>query len=65
MVKTEICCDRCGKVIIDRRTKLTPECGALREQGRGPIDLCEGCTEDFGSWLRTPAELPGLVLSSR
>jgi hypothetical protein len=55
MCERKYLCDRCGSIVLEQRTNLAVRCGPLRKAGREAVDLCKGCGERFGEFLREPA----------
>lgn len=65
--KTEICCDKCGRVITNKLPCYNPNYGIKtasakillwsvdepRSTGGQRIDLCEVCYRNFVNWLES------------
>lgn len=58
-------CRRCRETVADGFTRLTVQCGPLRDRdGLAHLELCGGCAEELGGFLRGgavggPAEAAG------
>jgi hypothetical protein len=53
MKQTTTICDRCGNAIVEVASGLKPEYGALTNQLRGTVDLCQDCQSRLIDWLRS------------
>jgi hypothetical protein len=50
MTEIRYFCDKCGATILEARTLLIVEMGAIIQR-RGRIDLCQDCACDLEGWL--------------
>lgn len=52
MKTTQVCCDRCGSIILGGHSTLHLDHGELATRHDEALDLCESCSDRFGDWLR-------------
>jgi hypothetical protein len=57
-VEHRYCCNRCGNVILEARTRLVAESGPLRAAGLAEMDLCETCCQAVLDLIRSGAAQP-------
>lgn len=48
----QVCCDRCGAIVLEDLTRLAVETGRLRDVTK-LVDLCPDCAQQFKNFLRT------------
>jgi hypothetical protein len=49
---THVFCDRCGRIILEKPTRLTTSSGPLHDAGQLTLDACKDCGQELLEWLR-------------
>jgi hypothetical protein len=52
MIERKVFCDRCGDVILEQGSVMGAKAGEVVQRYPEPLDLCLGCLERFGDWLK-------------
>ncbi len=52
MIQRHVFCDRCGDPILEQGSVIGAKGGEVVRRCPEPIDLCIGCLERFGDWLK-------------
>lgn len=58
MTEQKVICDRCGSIVLEERSLLTPQTGIVRTRYHA-VDLCLDCSRAFLGWLAS-GHLPEL-----
>ncbi len=58
MIKRQTFCDRCGDVVIERGSIIGATAGEAVKRYPEPLDLCLGCLERLGDWLKGGRQPP-------
>lgn len=64
MRTTTIFCDRCGESILENGSIVQAKAGVVLTRHPEALDLCLGCCERFGDWLRSGKEPARLGLGA-
>jgi RNase P subunit RPR2 len=52
----QVCCDKCGAIVLEGLTRLSVETGLIRQRdGMHIVDLCADCGEQLRNFVRSRA----------